>query len=54
MDENSKLLIDHYGETSRKLADILETLTRESKETREKLTQALNLLQQAIEKLAKT
>ena len=52
-DDNFKQVMDRYGEINKKLTEILETLTHESKETRERLTQALNLLQQAVDKLAK-
>ncbi|MEM2167970.1 MAG: acylphosphatase [Candidatus Bathyarchaeia archaeon] len=50
-DENFKLTFEKYGEISNKLTTILETLVKESSETREKLTKALNLLTKLVEKL---
>ncbi|MEM2167964.1 MAG: hypothetical protein QXK12_07780 [Candidatus Nezhaarchaeales archaeon] len=50
-DENFKLILDRYGEISNKLTIILETLVKESSETREKLSKALNLLTKLVEKL---
>jgi len=45
--------MDKYGEISEKLTSILETLTRESRETREILLENIKLLREAIEKLSK-
>jgi len=50
-DENFKLLMDRYGEISEKLTVILDTLIKESKETREILLENIKLLREAIEKL---
>ncbi|MEM3397549.1 MAG: acylphosphatase [Nitrososphaerota archaeon] len=47
-------ILEKYGEISSKLATILETLTRESRETREMLNETINLLKEAIEKLSST
>lgn len=52
-DENFKTILEKYGEISEKPTTILETLVRESKETRETLNQTMKLLKQAIEKLSK-
>jgi mevalonate kinase len=38
-DENFKLILNKYGEISEKLTIILETLVKESKETREMLNE---------------
>ena len=51
-DANFKTLMDKYGEISEKLTSILETLTRESRETREILLENIKLLKEAIEKLS--
>ena len=51
-DENFKILMDKYGEISEKLTSILETLIRESRETREILLENIKLLREAIEKLS--
>lgn len=50
-DENFKILMEKYGEISSKLTVILETLVRESKETREQLRNAIELLAKMVEKL---
>jgi len=52
-DKNFRLMSSRYGEISEKLTVILETLTRESRETRERLTEAMALLKQAIERISK-
>jgi acylphosphatase len=50
-DENFKAIMEKYGEISEKLTIILETLTRESKETREMLNETMKLLKEALERL---
>ena len=50
-DENFKLLMDKYGEISEKLTQILETLQRESLETRRELTRAIDTLSELVGKL---
>ncbi len=50
-EENFKFLMERYGEISKKLTVILETLVKESKETREQLRDAINLLARILEKL---
>jgi len=45
--------MEKYGEISEKLTIILETLTRESKETREMLNETMKLLKEALEKLSR-
>ncbi|MBO3755310.1 MAG: acylphosphatase [Candidatus Brockarchaeota archaeon] len=50
-DENFKLLMDKYGEISEKLTRILETLQRESLETRRELTRAIDTLSELVGKL---
>jgi acylphosphatase/predicted nucleic acid-binding Zn-ribbon protein len=50
-DENFRILFERYGEISEKLTVILETLVRESKETREQLAKAMDRLAAAIEAL---
>ncbi len=52
-DENFKLISDKYGEISDKLTVILETLIKESKETREMLNETMKSLKHALEKLAR-
>ena len=52
-DENFKAIMEKYGEISEKLTIILETLTRESKETREMLNETMKLLKEALEKLSR-
>lgn len=49
--EELKLLSEKYGEISERLTVILETLVKESKETREQFINALNRLTDAIETL---
>lgn len=51
-DENFKLVLEKYGEISDKLTVILETLVKESKETREMLNETMRLLREALEKLS--
>lgn len=51
-DENFKILMEKYSEISDKLTIILETLIKESKETREMLNDSIKLLKQALDKLA--
>ena len=51
-DENFQLLFKTYGEISNKLTTILETLVKESRETREMLNENMKLLREAIEKLS--
>ncbi len=53
-DENFKLISDKYGEISEKLTIILETLIRESKETREMLNETMKTLKEALERLPKS
>lgn len=53
-DENFRLILKKYGEISEKLTTILETLAKESKETREQLARAVNMLTEAIQLLRKT
>lgn len=50
-DENFKLPMDKYGEISEKLTQILETLQRESLETRRELTRAIDTLSELVGKL---
>ena len=47
-DENFKLILEKYGEISDKLTEILETLIRESRETREQLNRSMQMLSEAI------
>lgn len=51
-DQNFKVLMDKYGEISEKLTQILETLQRESTETRRELTRAIDTLSELVKKLA--
>lgn len=50
-DGSFKLLFEKYGEISEKLTVILETLVKESKETREQLAKAMDRLAMAVEAL---
>jgi len=50
-DENFRLMSERYGEISQKLTVILETLIRESKETREMLNETMKSLKEALERL---
>ena len=50
-DENFRLMLEKYGEISEKLTVILETLVRESKETRGQIAKALEKLTEAVETL---
>lgn len=50
-DQNFKMLMDKYGEISEKLTQILETLQRESTETRRELTRAIDALSDLVKKL---
>ncbi|MCX8205278.1 MAG: acylphosphatase [Candidatus Nezhaarchaeota archaeon] len=50
-DKGLQLLLEKYGEISEKLTVILETLVKESKETREQLAKAINRLAEAVEAL---
>jgi len=52
-DENFKLISDKYGEISGKLTVILETLIRESRETREMLNETMKTLRDAVQRLTK-
>ena len=52
-DENFKITMEKYGEISEKLTIILETLTRESRETREMLNETMKLLKEALERLTR-
>jgi len=52
-DENFRLIMVKYGEISDKLTTILETLVRESRETREMLVESLRLLREVLERLSK-
>jgi len=47
-DENFRLMADKYGEISEGLKAVLEALIRESRETRERLTEAMEMLAEAI------
>ncbi len=50
-DENFRRMEERYGEISEKLTVILETLIRESRETREMINESLRLLRETIDKL---
>ena len=50
-DEGFRRMEERYGEISRKLTVILETLIRESRETREMINESLRLLREAIDRL---
>jgi len=50
-DENFRRIEERYGEISERLAVILETLIRESRETREMINESLRLLREAINRL---
>jgi len=52
-DENFRLMSDRYGEISEKLTVILDTLIKESKETREMLNETMKALRTAVEKLSR-
>jgi uncharacterized coiled-coil DUF342 family protein len=52
-DENFRLIMVKYGEISDKLTTILETLVRESRETREMLNESIRLLREVLERLSK-
>jgi acylphosphatase len=52
-DENFRLILAKYGEISDKLTTILETLVRESRETREMLNESLRLLREVLEKFSR-
>jgi acylphosphatase len=49
-DQNFKVLMDKYGEISDKLTQVLETLQRESMETRKELTRAIDTLSDLVRK----
>ena len=49
-DQNFKVLMDKYGEISDKLTQVLETLQRESMETRKELTRAIDTLSELVRK----
>ena len=51
-DKNFQLILEKYGEISNKLTTILETLVKESKESRERENRILELLVRAIEKIS--
>jgi acylphosphatase len=53
-DENFKLLGDKYGEISAKLTQVLETLERESAETRRELTRAVDKLSNLVDQYIKS
>ena len=42
-----------YGEISNKLTSILETLVRQSRETREMLNETMKLIREVVEKLSR-
>jgi len=52
-DENFRSIMVKYGEISDKLTTILETLVRESRETREMLNETMKLLREVVEKLSR-
>jgi acylphosphatase/soluble cytochrome b562 len=52
-DENFRLMSEKYGEISAKLTVILETLVRESRETREMLNETMKSLKEALARLEK-
>lgn len=47
-DQNFKILEEKYGEISAKLTQVLETLQRESMETRKELTRAVDTLSELV------
>jgi len=51
LDDDFKIILDKYGEISKRLTQILETLIKESRETREILLENIKLLREAIEKM---
>jgi len=53
-DKNFKILDEKYGEISSKLTQILETLQKESIETRKELTRAIDTLSELVKKLIKS
>jgi len=50
-DKNFELILEKYGEISKKLTEILETLVKESRETRELILENIKLTRQTLEKL---
>jgi len=52
-DRNFQIILDRYGEISDKLTVILETLVKESRETREILNENIRLLKESVDKLTK-
>jgi len=50
-DKNFQLLMEKYSEISEKLAQLLETLQRESVETRRELTRAIDTLSDLVKRL---
>jgi len=52
-DENFKLVMEKYGEISEKLTIILETLIKESNETRRMLNESMKALKEALDRLTK-
>ncbi|RLG40105.1 MAG: hypothetical protein DRO05_07175 [Thermoproteota archaeon] len=52
-DENFKLIMEKYGEISEKLTMILETLIKESNETRKMLNESMKALREALDRLPK-
>ena len=50
--ENFQRIMERYGEISDKLTVILETLVKESKETREMIYEMMRLLRESVEKLS--
>jgi len=50
-DESFRRIEERYGEISGKLTVILETLVRESRETREMIDESLRLLREAVDRL---
>ncbi len=52
-DENFKLILEKYGEISKKLTIILETLIKESNETRKMLNETMKALKETLERLPK-
>ncbi|MCP8316914.1 MAG: acylphosphatase [archaeon] len=53
-DQNFKILEESYGEISAKLTQILETLQRESMETRKELTRAVDTLSELVRQFIKS
>jgi len=52
-DENFRSIMVKYGEISNKLTSILETLVRQSRETREMLNETMKLIREVVEKLSR-